>query len=293
MAVAIVFKIICIVILVFVMILYLLSKNKYVDFVNPVDEKEFKFKKLIPAGLYVIDKIKYKFSTRYDRNIFYKISEIYGAKYALYYTRIFYANKFGLLLLAISFAAFIGIVAEFDWSIAFFGLMITGAAFYASDQELKKKVDKRRLSMRLDFPDFINKLLLLVNAGMTMSKAWEKVTLDNKKQTPLYNELEVTMTEIRGGKSEIQAYEDFAKRCRIPEITKFVSVIIQNVRKGSYDLVPVLRLRADECWTMRKHAAMRLGEEASTKMLLPMMIMFGAILIIVGMPALLLLWGVQ
>jgi len=42
------------------------------------------------------------------------------------------------------------------------------------DRELSGKVNRRRLSIQLDFPDFLNKVILLVNAGMTVSRAWEK-----------------------------------------------------------------------------------------------------------------------
>ncbi len=52
-------------------------------------------------------------------------------------------------------------------------------------------------------------------------------------------------------------------------------------------MVPVLRLQANECWLMRKNTAQRLGEEASTKLLLPMMLMLIAILLIVAAPAIL------
>lgn len=70
-------------------------------------------------------------------------------------------------------------------------------------------------------------------------------------------------------------------------ISRFITVILQNMRKGNAEMVAVLRLQANECWDLRKHTAKRLGEEASTKLLLPLMLMFLAILIIVGTPALL------
>ena len=107
-----------------------------------------------------------------------------------------------------------------------------------------------------------------------------------QKDTPLYNELRTVLADIRGGKSQITAFEDFAKD-EIPEITKFVSVVLQNLSKGSSEMIPILRLQATECWEMRKHAAKRLGEEASTKMLFPMLLMFVAIILIVATPAVL------
>jgi len=68
-------------------------------------------------------------------------------------------------------------------------------------------------------------------------------------------------------------------------------VLLQNVRKGNAELVSILRVHANECWEMRKNAAKKLGEEASSKMLLPMAIMLVSILMIVAAPAMLALQG--
>jgi tight adherence protein C len=163
--------------------------------------------------------------------------------------------------------------------------------FYISDRELFEKVKKRRLAIQLDFPDFVNKLTLLINAGMTVSKAWER-TSAGERQSPLYMELASSVQNIRSGMAEHKAYEEFAKRCHVPVITRFITVILQNIRKGNAELVPILRVFSNECWEIRKNTAKKYGEEASTKMLLPMMLMFIAILLIVGMPAVLALKGI-
>ena len=85
--------------------------------------------------------------------------------------------------------------------------------------------------------------------------------------------------------------ENFAHRCKVTEITKFVSVIEQNLRKGNNELVTVLKFQVNDCWQMRKNIAKRLGEEASTKMLFPLMLMFLAIVLIVATPAIMAMRG--
>ncbi|HOQ36149.1 MAG TPA: type II secretion system F family protein [Acetivibrio sp.] len=268
--------------------LFFLSKNKYKDYIEPLDKKEYRLKSLLPVGFFILDKIKYKYSSKYDRMLQSKLAELKEAKYSLYYLQVHMANKVTLLLVVLLIIVFAGItVDELDIGYIIFGVLVLGAVVYLTDNELNEKVKKRRLSIQIDFPDFLNKLILLVNAGMTMSRAWEKIITESKKDTPLYNELRTVLADIRGGKSQITAFEDFAKRCRIPEITKFVSVVLQNLSKGSSEMIPILRLQATECWEMRKHAAKRLGEEASTKMLFPMLLMFVAIILIVATPAVL------
>jgi tight adherence protein C len=167
-----------------------------------------------------------------------------------------------------------------------FTLFAPALVFYIYDKDLQDKLKKKYESIRADFPDMVSKLVLLVNAGMTLNRAWEKIC-GEKKKSPLYQELRTTYIQIQGGKSEGEAYEEFARRCRVREITKFVTLVIQNLKKGNDDMVPLLRLQAEECWDLRKMRAKQLGEEASAKLLIPMMIMFVGILIIVVLPAVL------
>lgn len=271
---------------------YLRSKGKYEEYIAPLDEKAYQFKQLLPLGFYFMDLIKYKYSTKYDRRLIVKLAEISGHKYAQFYLRVHWANKISIGLLLILIFSFISAITGPDKGFIIFSLVVLAAVLYSTDYELDEKIKKRRNSIQMEFPEFINKLTLLINAGMTIGRAWEKIACSNRKESPLYNELGITVSDIRGGKPESQAYEDFARRCRIPEVTKFVSYIVQNLKKGNSELVSILRLQSNECWEMRKNAAKRLGEEASTKMLLPMMIMFLAILIIVVTPAILAMQGI-
>ena len=99
--------------------------------------------------------------------------------------------------------------------------------------------------------------------------------------------MQYALMEIKAGKPERIAYEEFARRCRVKEVTKFVSVIVMNLRRGGGEVIPVLREQGNECWEMRKNAARQLGEEAGTKILLPLMIMFLGIVLVVATPAVL------
>ena len=192
---------------------------------------------------------------------------------------------------ALEFSFIIGSQVETDLGFGFFCLLIIGAAFMLPDTQLDRDIKKRRIEIMLDFPEFLVKLTLLINAGMTVPKAWEKVSDSHNHERALGLELQTSVSEIKAGKSEFKAYEDFAKRCRMQEVTRVVSVLLQNMRKGNEELVSILRVHANECWEMRKNAAKKLGEEASSKMLLPMTIMLISILLIVTTPAIIALQG--
>ena len=281
---------------------YFRSKGVYNEYMQYVDKEEFGLKDFIPMGLFLTDSISFErllpkemkaFLARYKNQVYQKILELYGPKDAEFYMYIHSGYRLcaALLMSAIASAAGLIMSSQGDTSN---GLLLSVAAvigFFAVpflvDSSLKEKTEKRRLSIQMEFPEFISKLTLLVNAGMTISKAWEKIINENKKDHILYDEMRYALMEIKAGKTEAAAYEEFARRCRVKEVTKFVSVIVMNLKRGGAEVVPVLREQGNECWEMRKNAAKQLGEEAGTKILIPLMIMFLGIVLIVATPAVL------
>jgi len=270
-----------------VLLIYLLVKGRYTELVRTADDNIFRLKALLPVGLFILDTVGYRYSTGYDKRLLSAIMETTEPRQSHNQLKLHWANKILFILLGLLFVTFVGAFSRPDTGYFIFACAVIAGAAYFTDKELYDRAKKRRVSIRLDFPDFVSKLMLLINAGMTITRAWERIASDTVKNTPLYRELRLAVQDIKSGKPEHSAYEEFAKRCRTPEITRFISVILQNLRKGNSEIVPVLRVFALECWEMRKNTARRFGEEASTKMLLPLMLMFLAILLIVGTPAVL------
>lgn len=272
---------------------YTLSRNKYNELINPLDKKMYKLKDLLGISLYILEKIRYKYNTKYDRKILIKISELSGHRFSQYYLCIHIAHKLAFIILALNLCLFFGVFIGPSNEFFIFTIIVNVLIFFLTDKEINNKISKRKLSIQIDFPDFLNKLTLLINAGMTVFKAIEKIVAETMKISPLFEELNILVSDVKGGIPETQSYENFAKRCRIPEITKFIAVILQNMRKGNSELVLVLRLMSTEAFEMRKAVAKRLGEEASTKLLLPLIIMFLAIVLIVATPAVLAMRGIS
>ncbi|HNR04139.1 MAG TPA: type II secretion system F family protein [Bacillota bacterium] len=261
-------------------------KGKYEDFTETGFKKGHIYKVLAPAALFITDKLIAGRFIAYERKLGIKLAELYGGRDIKHMLKLHFVHKVIHMIIALLSVTLLGALMEKpDIIYAIFALSALGIVFYVSDRELDEKIKKRNFNIRYDFPDFLNKMVLLINAGMTVPRAWEKIVRDRKNITPLYEELRTTYIEIMNGKPEMEAYEDFAKRCRVKEITKFITAVIQNLKKGNSDLVPLLKLQSNECWQLRKNMAKKLGEEASTKLVLPLMIMFVGILIIVTLPA--------
>ena len=59
----------------------------------------------------------------------------------------------------------------------------------------------------------------------------------------------------------------------------------QNLRKGTKGLTELLKLESIQAFEERKAQAKRLGEEAGTKLLLPLFLVLAVVLVIVIVPA--------
>ncbi len=181
-----------------------------------------------------------------------------------------------------------------DSSTFMFLLISIGAAaiYLLQDKNLKEKVEQRNRQMLLDYPQLISKLVLYMGAGMTIRNAFWKIASNYRKEKRtkknfryVYEEMVLICHELDSGISEAAAYEHFGKRCRLAQYTKLSNILVQNLRKGSNGILDALRQEAENAFEERKNMARKLGEEAGTKLLLPMMLMLGIVMVLIIVPA--------
>ena len=65
----------------------------------------------------------------------------------------------------------------------------------------------------------------------------------------------------------------FGRRISMLQYMKFSTLLVQNLKKGSDDLLRRMELEAEDAVRIRRELAKKQGEEAGTKLLLPMMLM--------------------
>ncbi|MDD2968555.1 MAG: hypothetical protein PHT21_03205 [Lachnospiraceae bacterium] len=162
----------------------------------------------------------------------------------------------------------------------------------ALEYELKEKISKREEQMMLDYPELVSKICLFLGAGLTVRSVFQKLGNEYLKKRadgmPIkyaYEEIAVTCFELEGGVSEMTGYDNFARRCRQNQYLKLGSILSQNLKKGSARLQEILEAEARAAFENRKSLAKKRGEEAGTKLLLPMMLMMAVIMIIIMVPA--------
>ena len=177
-----------------------------------------------------------------------------------------------------------------DKSFIFFllGIGIAVLCVIKENQKILKQAKEKEICLVKEYPEIISKLVLLIGAGMTTRKAWEKIVLDYQRQeeyNSAYEEMKITYYQIESGLSEGKAYQIFGKRCRVHRYRKLGNMLEQNIRKGTAGLLEELRGEVQEALEDRKALALRMGEEAGTKLLIPMIVLLGVVLIICIAPA--------
>ena len=175
------------------------------------------------------------------------------------------------------------------------GMMIV-CLWPAIEKEREKEAkEKRRVQLMREYSDMVNKLALLLGAGMTLQGAWRQITKNYSEEKIkkrgveriVYEEMLITQREIENGKGEIKAYESFARRCELQKYRKLSSYLVQNLKKGNKGLCELLEREAAETFSERKNMAQQLGEELGTKLLFPMLLMLGIVILIIMVPAVL------
>lgn len=266
-------------------LLYEKGKKKYKDYVAALDKREFALKDIFPVGFALMDVLRYSYSTSIDRKYRKYLKELYDPEYVEFYLRVHWAQAMTYLTLSFFFGALINMALNDPLTGAAVAFGFGTAFLNYSFKGIENKVRKRHMAITMELPELVNKIVVLSGAGLTLQSALFKVATELNGDKILYKELSHTMNMIHSGEPADVAFDHMCVKCNMPEMRRFVAIIIQNIHRGGSDVSHALKSVGDELWTNRKASALRVAEEASTKMLFPMMLMLFAVVILVVAPA--------
>ena len=101
----------------------------------------------------------------------------------------------------------------------------------------------------------------------------------------MYEEMQITLNQMETGMAETRAYGEFGKRIGLRCYAKLASLLESSVYMGGREMKNQLEAEMEHAFSQRKDVATRRGEEASTKLLLPMFMMLGVVMVMVAAPA--------
>ena len=178
------------------------------------------------------------------------------------------------------------------YNIMLLGIVAAVGIFIAKREDKKKKEKDRRMELEREYPMMVSALSLLIGAGMTVGAAWDRIVNayvkrveTGRKREAIYDEMLLTSRQIKDGKSEKDSFAGFAERTGLGIYRKLISMILQNLRKGGKDLDHMLEREVEDAYVMLRNQAKTKGAEASTKMLLPMMLSLLVVIVVIIVPA--------
>ena len=172
------------------------------------------------------------------------------------------------------------------------GLLVCFLLPYGDRKERERQRAKIRRERKKDYPLVVDELALFLSAGITLPEAARKMTEAYEKRKKRTGKVQAGFElwkffsyEMREGVQEGEAIAHMGMRSELKEYKKLALLLEQNRRQGSEKLVQQLEEENLLAYEMRKNQARKAGEEASVKLLFPMLGMLGIVIAILLLPA--------
>ena len=141
-----------------------------------------------------------------------------------------------------------------------------------------------------DYPKIVESLSLYVGAGLSIKNAIYRISEEymirrSKKKEPGFEGVLRVCREIEEGRSEVKAFENLATYCPTREYRRLSNLLTSSIKKGSKGMIEQLENEEADAFEMQKQYVKIAGEEASTKLLFPMIGLLGIVLIIIIAPS--------
>lgn len=258
--------------------------EKYAGYVNAVDKSKVSGAKYLGIGFACIDMLKIDFHKIKYAQKREQAGVLFGKKFADFYLRVLYAQALTYALIILYASVFLGcLVTGIDGILlALIGIVLAAAVYLYYLNDYKNKIDKLSVEYMIEFPGAVSTIALLVNGGVFLRDAWKDVAYSSDK--PLFMQMRKVVEDMNNGISEADAITMFADRCSTKEIRKFSSIIVQAISKGGKDLSDSLIKQSESLLNTKRQLVLQKGEKASSKLLLPIMLVFVSIIIMIMVP---------
>jgi tight adherence protein C len=111
-----------------------------------------------------------------------------------------------------------------------------------------------------------------MEAGSSLDQAIMKASDELEISHPaLTDELRIITTEIRAGKSRLQAFKNFANRTGVEDVRSLVAMLVQTDRFGT-SISQSLRTHASTSRTKRRQEAEERAGKISVKLVFPLVL---------------------
>ncbi|ANL49086.1 type II secretion system F domain-containing protein (plasmid) [Rhizobium phaseoli] len=152
----------------------------------------------------------------------------------------------------------------------FLGMFAAGATFILVNIYIDRRGAAKEREYRRLFPDFMDMLIVCLDAGMSIEAAANRVAREFvDKQQDFGLHLSIMMLEVRGGRRLREALANLATRLRIDE-ARALSVLFRQSEELGTSVTQTLRVYSKEMRDLRIVRAEEKANALPVKMLLPL-----------------------
>lgn len=263
------------------LVIWITDKKRYQQIIDEVDGNEYFMKELFFVGFRIISFLDINISSPSLQKKTRKLSELVGVKDAKKLVLTDLAAQISYTLTFAPAGILLTVIVD-DSLCLFLTFVVIACLVVYVEYDKNDKLEKRHAQILREFPHVLSQMALLVNAGMPLREAL--VTTSGKDTGVLSREMKTLSDDMANGIPEYEAFSSFADRCGVDSVRKFSSLITQNVKKGSSELAAALMELSNEVWRSRVSSVKEEGEKASTKLLVPILIIFIGIMFMVIVP---------
>ena len=182
--------------------------------------------------------------------------------------RLFYGAKV-LVPLVFCGLAFLSGMSEYFG--AFFSYVLAAALGYlAPDFWLGRRIKSRRENIRLSLPDFLDIMVICIEAGSSIDQAVARSVDESALSEPdISDEIRLVMLEQRAGRPRVEAWRHFADRVNIDIVNALVSALIQADQFGT-SISKTLRVYSDTLRVQRRQQVEERAAKTAVKLVFPL-----------------------
>ena len=175
---------------------------------------------------------------------------------------------------------------EYSFWILLLFLLGAAAVGRGMDRDLKRSIQKRNEQLMAEYAEFVSMLRLYLMAGLTIKNAFIHIANDYGRQKKtkgkkcLYDEIKTLCYQLENG-----IYQQWGHRCGEMRYRRLSFLLGVHLKQGNSQLIQLLAQEAETAQEDRRNYARKLGEEAGTKLLLPMIMMLAVVMMLVLLPA--------
>lgn len=260
------------------LVIKLLKGAKFNYLVENLEGSEFPLKSIYCIGFAWSEGNFFSLKGKIREELIGQAKLLYDSKFAEYYACVVWSQFLSFVhicltlgfLLAGTFDSILMLIIGFATAVVF--------GFYFINR-MKDLLKTRETECTAELPEIVSTMALLINAGMMLRNVWH--TIAESKEGVVYELMRQSCIDMDNGMSEVDAIHKFGRMSNSAEIRKFTSALAQSIERGGAELSDFLGRQSMEMWTLKKQLMLQKGEAASSKLLVPTVMLFIGIIVAV------------